>query len=73
VSEIFIKLTIDRSKCTSAKGCITCVSICPVDIFKQSDDKSQIVVNEANEDECILCDLCLTQCPAQAITLQKLY
>ena len=73
MSEIFIKLTIDRSKCTSADGCIACVTICPVDIFKQTDDESQIVVNEANEDECILCDLCLTQCPAQAITLQKLY
>jgi len=73
VSEIFIKLTIDRGKCISASGCTTCVSVCPVDIFKQSDDKSPIVVNEANEDECILCELCLTQCPTKAITLQKLY
>ena len=73
MSEIFIKLTIDGSKCICAKGCTACVSICPMDIFKQSDDKSQIVVNEANEDECTLCDLCLAQCPVQAITLQKLY
>jgi len=73
MSEIFIKLTIDGEKCISADGCLTCVRVCPVRIFKQADDRTQIVVDEANEDECTLCDLCLEQCPVQAITLQKLY
>lgn len=73
MSEIFIKLIIDGGKCISADGCLTCVRVCPVGIFKQADDKTQIVVDEANEDECTLCDLCLEQCPVQAITLQKLY
>ena len=67
MSEIFIKLTIDGGKCISAEGCLTCVRVCPVGIFKQADDKTQIAINEANEDECTLCDLCLEQCPVQAI------
>lgn len=73
MSEIFIKLTIDKEKCISADGCTTCITVCPVRIFKQGDDKTEVVVNEANEDECTLCELCLQECPVQAITLQKLY
>jgi len=73
MSEIFIKLNIDEDKCISAEGCTTCVKACTVGAFKQTDDKTRVVVNEANEDDCTLCELCLTQCPAQAITLQKLY
>ncbi len=73
MSEIFIKLTIDKEKCTSSDGCTTCVKVCPVGVFKQTDDKNQVVVNKDNEDECTLCNLCLEQCPVQAITLQKLY
>jgi NAD-dependent dihydropyrimidine dehydrogenase PreA subunit len=26
-----------------------------------------------NEDECILCDLCLQRCPTDAIAIHKLY
>ena len=73
MSEIFIKLSIDEGKCINQDGCMTCIRVCPVDIFKPADDQTQIVVNEANEDECTLCDLCLEKCPVQAITLQKLY
>ena len=73
MSEIFIKLSIDREKCISAEGCDTCVKVCPVGVFKQVADSTEVVVNEANEDECTLCSLCLEQCPVQAIALQKLY
>ena len=73
MSEIFIKLIINEKKCISHKGCSTCANVCPVGVFKQTEDKTGVIVNEANEDECTLCDLCLEQCPTQAITLQKLY
>lgn len=73
MSEIFIKLSIDQKKCISAEGCMTCVKVCPVAIFKPAANKTRIEVNKANEDECTLCNLCLEQCPVQAITLQKLY
>jgi len=73
MSEIFIKLSIDPKKCISAEGCLTCTKICPVAIFNKASDKTQVEVNEANEDECTLCNLCLEKCPVQAITLQKLY
>ena len=73
MSSIFIKITIDDKKCISVNGCLTCSIVCPVGVFKQTDDKTQIVVDEANEDECTLCNLCLEQCPVQAITLRKLY
>lgn len=73
MSELFIKLNIDRGKCLSSDGCTTCVKVCPVAVFKKAADQNQVEVNEANEDECTLCNLCLENCPVQAITLQKLY
>jgi ferredoxin len=73
MSAIFIKLSIDDKKCISVDGCTTCVKVCPVGIFKQADNEARIVVDEASEDECTLCDLCLSQCPSEAITLRKLY
>jgi NAD-dependent dihydropyrimidine dehydrogenase PreA subunit len=72
MSEIFIKLVLNSSKCTTAKGCAACVQVCPVRIFKRV-DAGEVTVSEANEDECTLCDLCLQQCPSQAITLKRLY
>ena len=68
---MFIELRIAEDACTEARPCQSCVDNCPVDIFQLEDGK--VVVNHVNEDECTLCDLCLSKCPVRAITLRKLY
>jgi len=71
VRAMFIKLEIDWPKHLAAGPCKRCVEVCPVDIFRMADGKLEVVAD--NEDECILCDMCLVQCPTKAITLRKLY
>ena len=68
---MFIELRIAEDACAKARPCQICVENCPVDIFRSEDGKA--IVNHANEDECLLCDLCLSKCPVKAITLKKLY
>jgi len=68
---MFIELSIDWPRHHQAGPCARCVEVCPVDIFRLADGRLEVV--RENEDECILCDMCLAQCPNQAITLRKLY
>ncbi len=44
---------------------------CPVDIFSASD--SGVTVVPENQDECVLCGLCLDASPEGAVTVTKLY
>ena len=49
------------------QGCIgckhtTCVEVCPVDAFREGDNFLVI-----DPDECIDCDLCVDECPEDAI------
>ncbi|MCH7718921.1 MAG: hypothetical protein IIB21_05570 [Chloroflexi bacterium] len=48
------------------------VEVCPVSIFEQASDGSARVVEE-NEDECVLCDLCVQAAPAGKVRVIKLY
>jgi NAD-dependent dihydropyrimidine dehydrogenase PreA subunit len=45
--------------------------VCPVTIFRASDEGVEIV--EANLDECVLCDLCLEAAPDGKVQVIKLY
>ena len=45
--------------------------VCPVSIFRATDDGVEIV--EANLDECVLCDLCLEAAPDGKVQVVKLY
>jgi NAD-dependent dihydropyrimidine dehydrogenase PreA subunit len=47
------------------------VQICPVDIFALQGE-SLVVVTD-NEDECILCELCLKAAPPGQISIYKIY
>ena len=47
------------------------VQACPVDIFVW--DGQQLKVDEAEEDECTLCDLCVQMLPPGAVRIRKLY
>jgi NAD-dependent dihydropyrimidine dehydrogenase PreA subunit len=45
--------------------------VCPVTIFRATDEGVEIV--EANLDECVLCDLCLEAAPDGKVQVIKLY
>ena len=57
-------VAIDQTKC---KVCGECVSICPVEIYKQDGDK--IVVG--NTEECSNCQSCVSVCESQAIAITE--
>ncbi len=58
-------ITLDDQKC---KVCGECVSICPVEIYKQEGDR--IVVGSS--DECSGCQSCVSVCESQAITISEI-
>jgi len=55
---------VDPGKCD---GCGTCVSVCPVGVYELKENKSVVV----NNDVCLVCKACETQCPKSAITVQE--
>ena len=68
---VFIALALDMERCVGIEGCGKCVQVCPVNIF-EARGNAPAVVSE-NEDECILCDLCVKSCAPGAIAIGKLY
>ena len=68
---VFIKVSIDDKRCLGPEKSGECVGVCPVNIFEAREEK--VMVLEENEDECILCNLCLDKCPVSAISIKKLY
>jgi len=68
---VFIKVSVDDEKCLGPEKSGECVRVCPVNIFEVRGPR--VVVREENEDECILCNLCLDKCPASAIQIKKVY
>jgi 4Fe-4S ferredoxin len=74
---LFIELEVSAERCIYIDGCRACIQECPVDIFAVptavAGEKPVAAVVEENQDECTLCDLCLKDCPTEAITLRKLY
>lgn len=69
---LFVQLAVDEQRCAAQTECRECVQSCPVEIFDRGGSSAAMVVGE-NEDECILCDLCVQRCPVQAVTLRRLY
>jgi NAD-dependent dihydropyrimidine dehydrogenase PreA subunit len=68
---VFIRVEIEKEKCLGAEQCGDCVKACSVSVF--SKQENEILTGEDQEDECILCDLCLKACPPQCIAIRKLY
>jgi ferredoxin len=67
----FITIDLSKDKCIGVAKCGACVKVCPVNIFRADDDN--VLVMEANEDECTLCELCSNACKPAAISVRKMY
>ncbi len=68
---LFIAVRVDERRCRAGQPCTACIAVCPVSIFEGRNGLAGIIGK--NEDECILCDLCLQRCPTDAIAIHKLY
>ena len=68
---LFIAVNLDLTRCRAGQPCAACVTACPVTIFESRGDLAAVI--GVNEDECMLCDLCLERCPTDAIAIHKIY
>jgi len=68
---VFIEVEVDDSVAGDAELAKKLEEACPVDIFSASEDGVSVVAE--NQDECVLCRLCLDAAPDGAVTVRKLY
>ncbi|MBC7812933.1 MAG: hypothetical protein H7175_17385 [Burkholderiales bacterium] len=69
---IFIRISADENAITQDMA-RKLTSLCPVDIFDFDDDGQPLIIKPEQEDECILCRLCLDAAPAGSLAIHKLY
>ncbi len=69
---MFIRLAVDPVAAADSELAKKLVEVCPVSIF-DLDDQGKARVVEENEDECVLCDLCVQAAPAGQVRVIKLY
>jgi len=68
---LFIQVEVDPSIAGDAELAHKLEDACPVDIFAASESGVQVV--DDNQDECVLCGLCLDAAPKGSVTVTKLY
>ena len=69
---MFVHVEIDDDAANDRELAKKLVEVCPVNIFAQDGDSRAVIVEE-NEDECVLCDLCVQAAPAGRVRIIKLY
>ena len=69
---MFIRVEVDPEAAGDRELAKKLVEVCPVNIFDLDADGKAVVVAE-NEDECVLCDLCVQAAPAGQVRIVKLY
>jgi len=69
---MFIRVEIDPEAAGDRELAKKLAEVCPVNIFDVDGDGKAVVVAE-NEDECVLCDLCVQAAPAGQVRIVKLY
>ncbi len=69
---MFVHLEIDPAAAADTELAKKLVEVCPVNIFEQ-DPAGKCIVVEENEDECVLCDLCVQAAPSGQVRVVKLY
>jgi len=69
---MFIRVEVEPAAAADPELAKKLAEVCPVDIFDlDSEDKARVV--EQNEDECVLCDLCVQAAPPGQVRVVKLY
>ena len=68
---MFVHVEIDDEVASDAGLAKKLVEVCPVNIFEAGPDGRARIVEE-NEDECVLCDLCVQAAPGK-VRIVKLY
>jgi len=68
---LFISVEVDERVASDPGMAAKLEEVCPVDIFRATDQGVEIV--EDNLDECVLCELCINAAPAGTIRVIKLY
>ncbi len=58
-------VSIDAAKC---EGCEECVNVCPNEVFRMVDGKS----DPYQTGECVFCESCTGVCPSSAITITEI-
>ena len=69
---MFIRVEVDPLAAADRELAKKLVEVCPVNIFDLDDAGKAVVVAE-NEDECVLCDLCVQAAPPGRVRIVKLY
>jgi len=69
---MFIRVEVDAKAAADAEVAKKLVEVCPVNIF-DLDGEGKARVVEENEDECVLCDLCMQADPSGRVRVVKLY
>ncbi len=69
---MFIRLEIDPEAAADRELAKKLMEVCPVNIF-DLDGEGKARVVEENEDECVLCDLCVQADPSGRVRVVKLY
>lgn len=71
LNKVFIDVEVDSSVAGDVELAKKLEEVCPVDIFKATDGRVEIV--EGNLDECVLCNLCVDAAPDGTVRVVKLY
>ena len=69
---MFVHVEVDAEVAADKELAKKLVEVCPVNIFALDTDGKAVVVEE-NEDECVLCDLCVQAAPEGTVRVIKLY
>jgi NAD-dependent dihydropyrimidine dehydrogenase PreA subunit len=69
---MFIRVEVEPAAAADPELAKKLAEVCPVDIFGLDGEGKARVVEE-NEDECVLCDLCVQAAPPGQVRIVKLY
>ena len=69
---MFIRVEVEPAAAADPELAKKLAEVCPVDIFDLDGEGKALVVEE-NEDECVLCDLCVQADPSGRVRIVKLY
>jgi NAD-dependent dihydropyrimidine dehydrogenase PreA subunit len=69
---MFVRVEIDAAAAADLDLAKKLVEVCPVNIFALDAQGAATIVEE-NEDECVLCDLCIQAAPPGQVRVIKLY